>query len=278
MATTSHHDAGTDALLADLLHVKRLRNHAPVPANPDIATRLNAIEATQARILTLLEESRRDEVPRNANRIYKIGPHRTTLYLNDFVPQVYLTLISVLQGVVLAVLIDEFPFAFGESNPAIYAYICSSFLIIVAFWYAYLSAVLDGRWPFHIVDTLLFFAAATAQAIGVKHVSTPAYWCGAMAVMCVLIALIYLRQIPLLNGLVQANLLDDPGDVARRFWGVRLYTVFFTLAAGIAVLFARITASNPQNLVAAFAAVAIPIMYMIPAVRGAKGFGIDSLG
>lgn len=278
MATTKHHHAGTDALLADLLQVERPENRSPLPSNPDIAMRLNALEGTQARILTLLEESSQNDVPRNANRIYKIGPARTTLYLNDFVPQVYLTLISVLQGVVLAVLIDAFRFDFGESNPAIYAYIFSSFLIIVAFWYAYLSAVLDGRWPFHIVDTLLFFAAATAQAVAVKNVSTPPYWCSAMAVMCLVIGLIYLRQIPLLKGLLQANLFADPGDSARRIRFVRLYSIFFTLAAGIAVLFGRITAANPHNLVAAFAAVAIPIMYMIPAVRGAKGFGIASLG
>jgi hypothetical protein len=111
--------------------------------------------------LKSLKKMRRNEIPRNSNQIYKIGSARTTLFLNDFLPQVYLTLVSVLQGVALSALINEFEY--GLTSLVTYGYIISSFLIIVAFWHSYLSAIFDGRWPFRFVDTLLFFMAASAE-------------------------------------------------------------------------------------------------------------------
>jgi hypothetical protein len=96
--------------------------------------------------LKSLKKMRRNEIPRNSNQIYKIGSARTTLFLNDFLPQVYLTLVSVLQGVALSALINEFEY--GLTSLVTYGYIISSFLIIVAFWHSYLSAIFDGRWPF----------------------------------------------------------------------------------------------------------------------------------
>ena len=98
------------------------------------------------------------------------------LFLNELLPQVYLTLVSVLQGVALAVLVDEFNFDFA-GNITTYGYIVSSFLIIVAYWHSYLNGIFDGRWPFRFIDTLLFFMAAATEAIAIRNVTSASQWC-----------------------------------------------------------------------------------------------------
>jgi hypothetical protein len=103
------------------------------------------LKANQVEILKTLAELKQDDIPRNTNRIYKISRGRNILFLNELLPQVYLTLVSVLEGVVLAVLVDQFSFDFWGNTPIIYAYFAASLLIIVAFWFSYLSAIFDGR-------------------------------------------------------------------------------------------------------------------------------------
>lgn len=249
-----------------------------IPPKPEITERLRVIEASQSQILELLQELTQDEIPRNTNRLFKISHSRTVLYLNDLLPQVYLTLVSVLQGVVLALLIDEFRFDYWESNVAIYGYMLSSLLIIAAFWFSYLSAMFDGRWPFHFLDTLLFFVLAATQAIAVRNVSDPSRWCASMMVMCLVIAFIYLRQVSLLRQMVASDLFEDPDEARIRIRGVRVIALLSIVAAGIAGAFIPVTASDPQNLVAASLAVAIPMVYIILAIRSTSRVGLDVIG
>lgn len=242
---------------------------------PEVSVRLSEIEATQARILQLLEELAQDEVPRNADRIYKISQSRNVLFLNDLLPQIYLTLVSVLQGAVLAILIDEFTFDFWYSNPAIYAYFVSSLLMVLAFWHSYLSAILDGRWPFRFADTALFFMAATAQAIAVRNVTVPVRWCQSVMVMCLIAAITYLRQVSLLRQLKILDLFEDPDEVVLRTRAVCVMAVFFVIGAGVALLFIPILSSNPQSLTGASLAIAAPIFYIIYSIYNTARSGID---
>ncbi|HQV95110.1 MAG TPA: hypothetical protein PLF41_11640 [Anaerolineales bacterium] len=226
--------------------------------------------------LKSLKKMRRNEIPRNSNQIYKIGSARTTLFLNDFLPQVYLTLVSVLQGVALSALINEFEY--GLTSLVTYGYIISSFLIIVAFWHSYLSAIFDGRWPFRFVDTLLFFMAASAETIAVRNVDIPIYWCVSIGFMCLIISVIYFRQISLLTELVVSDLFEDPHEGASRIKAVKRLGVGFVVAAMTAFLFAFITQENPKNLFAPLVAIVIPISYIVLVTRGAARFGVDAIG
>ena len=240
--------------------------------------KLRDIEITQHRILTILEDLKRDEVPRNANRIYKIGPARTTLFLNDLLPQVYLTLVSVLQGVALAVLIDQFRFDYVATRPATYGYFLSSFLITVAFWHSYLNGIFVGRWPFRFIDTLLFFLAATAESIAFHNVAEPSLWCFSIGVMCVLVALIYLRQIPLMAELAAADVFEELDEGNERTRGVRILAIFLLTGAGIAFIFSPITGANPQNSVAPWIAITLPALYILYFLRGGARSGVDAIG
>lgn len=252
--------------------------HLAPPPNTDVIAKLSAIESSQHQILQLIQESKRDEVPRNANRIYKIGSSRTALFLNEFLPQVYLTLISVLQGVALAVLVDEFSFDYTKTSITTYGYILSSFLIIVAFWHSYLSGIFDGRWPFRFIDTLLFFMAAATETIAIRNVTSPSLWCLAIASMCIVVAVIYFRQVSLLAELVTLGIFEDPNEGSLRIKSVRVLAVFFLIVAGIAFVFVPITASEPQNAIAPLLAMAIPVVYIAHVVRGGARFGVDAIG
>jgi len=247
-------------------------------SDSQIEVMLGDLKANQLEILKTLAELKQDDVPRNANRIYKISRGRNILFLNELLPQVYLTLVSVLEGVVLAVLVDEFSFDFWENTPIIYAYFAASLLIIVAFWFSYLSAIFDGRWPFHIIDTFLFFSAATAQAIAVRYVSDPARWCQAVIVMCILVALIYLRQIPLLRELRDLDLFEDPKEARKRLLSVAILTVFFLAIATVAFLYLPIITSNPQDPVAAVLVIAFPTAYMLYSIYNTKRMGLNDIG
>jgi hypothetical protein len=250
----------------------------PDPSIQNIETRLGDIETTQARILRVLEELKQDEIPRNANRIYKISNGRSVLFLNELLPQVYLTLVSVLQGVVLAVLVDKFSFDYWEDNPVIYFYMASSLLIVVAFWFSYLSAIFDGRWPFHIVDTFLFFTSATAQAVAVSHVDNPLRWCQAIIVMCIVVALIYIRQVPLLRELQSLDLFEDHTEVEKRIRSVWLMTVLFLTISIVAFYYLPIVALDPQNPIAATLVVVFPVIYMIYSVYNIRRMNLDNIG
>jgi hypothetical protein len=243
----------------------------------ELATKLRNIEKTQLKMLKKLERLNLEEVPRNKSGIFKIGRSRTILFLNDLLPQIYLTLVSVLQGVALAVLIDQFEVEFWDSSPVLYGYFIGSFLIIVAFWHSYLSSILDGRWPFHFIDTLLFFLAAMAEGLGIRHISTPAYWCLFIGLMCLIVSLIYYRQVPLLRQLVHAEIFEDPSEAGPRIRGCQRLGLLFLLMAGIAFIFLPITVANPQNVIAPLIAIAAPIAYIFYA-RGRTGFQIDVIG
>lgn len=240
----------------------------------DIAAKLNSIETVQIEILRKLERTNLDEVPRNKNGIFKIGQSRTVLFLNDLLPQIYLTLVSVLQGVALAVLIDEFQLDFWDTNPVIYGYFIGSFLIIVAFWHSYLGSMIDGRWPFHFIDTLLFFLAATAEGLAIRHISTPPYWCLFIGVMCLVVSIIYFRQVPLLRQLVAADVFEDPREANPRIRACQRLALFFLFIAGIAFAFVYITSLHPTNLIAPLVSIVVPIAYILYS-RGPAGFRID---
>lgn len=241
----------------------------------DLVTRFENIEANQKKILESLQAFENDNIPRNAKGIHKIGPTRTIYFFNNLLPSIYLNLVSVLQGVVLGLLIDEFSFDFWSSSPMTYAYLFSSFLIIIAFWYSYLSAIFDGRWPFHIYDTILFFSAASAQAVAVKHVATPSLWCFSMGIMTVIVGFIYLRQIRLVNELGKQETFQHPAQINIRVRGLRLLVIAFVVMSAAAFFFGSVTVANPETGIAAVLAILLPLIYIGFAVYSARSAELD---
>ena len=170
---------------------------------------LKRLEATQLKILKQIDDFQLGKIPQNSNGVYKIGQARTVFFLNELIPQIYLTLVSVLQGVALAVLVDKFSLIFLNTALPSYGYAIASFLIIVAFWYSYLGAILDGRWPFRFVDTLLFFGVAIFKSLAVEYIATPWIWCLFIGLMCIIVVVIYGRQNWLIREATRLDLFEE---------------------------------------------------------------------
>jgi predicted permease len=96
--------------------------------------------------------------------------------------------------------------------------------------------------------------------------------------MCILVALIYLRQIPLLRELRDLDLFEDPGEAKKRLLSVAILTTFFLAIATVAFLYLPIITSNPQDPVAAVLVIAFPTAYMLYSIYNTKRMGLDDIG
>jgi hypothetical protein len=105
----------------------------------------------------------------------KLGAKKTAFQLNTFLPQVHLTLISVLQGVALGVLIAQFGVVSPLSFPSVLLYMDSIFIIALV-WYLYAWAFVAFQWPFSSWHTVLQFILAFAQSLAFAFLSKPAIW------------------------------------------------------------------------------------------------------
>lgn len=246
-----------------------------------VLTKLESLEATQLLLLKKVEDLSISnvDIPKNKDGLYKVGPGRIIHYLNELVPQVYLTLVSVLQGVALAILLNEFRSHYLSSSFVGYFYFASSFLVIVSFWYAFEIVVLIRSWPLHFIDVFIYFAAATAQCIGYQNVSTPSYWFMSIAGMCFVFVFAYSRQLTIISRSIEAELYDEqPHHIRKHQRTIRIFVVLFLFTTALSLVLAFFTLSDPENVIAASIALAVPIVYITMAIREAKDYGIHQLG
>lgn len=107
--------------------------------------------------------------------LVKLSAKRTVVQLNTFLPQIHLTLISVLQGLALGILIAQIENHFSTTIQSILLYI-NSLLIIVLVWYLYSSVFVIFVWPLSFPHTLLQFCLTIAQSISFLFISQPGAW------------------------------------------------------------------------------------------------------
>lgn len=124
---------------------------------------------TQPRLLEEVD-NKQDDIPP-----LKIGAKRLAIQFSTLLPQVNLTLISVLQGMALGVLIGQFKTVSPLSFPEILFYI-DSVLVIAIIWHLYANAFLTFIWPFSGKHTLLQFALATVESFAFNSIANPALW------------------------------------------------------------------------------------------------------
>jgi len=123
----------------------------------------------------------------------KLGAKKIAFLFNSFLPQVNLTLISVLQGVALAVLVDQFHEVRLDSFPGALLYL-DSLLAIVVIWYQYVLVFVGYQWPFSVFQIALQFGLVTAQIIAFSHLGTPAVWMFGFAGICFIGSIIWWRS------------------------------------------------------------------------------------
>lgn len=104
----------------------------------------------------------------------KLGARKVALQLNTFLPQVHLTLVSVLQGVTLAILVGQFdPNQLLSSRTLLFV---DSLLVIAFIWFLYSWAFVAFQWPFSSWHTVLQFLLATLQSLAFASLSKPTMW------------------------------------------------------------------------------------------------------
>jgi hypothetical protein len=121
--------------------------------------------------------------------LIKLGAKRTVVQLNTFLPQIHLTLISVLQGLALGILIAQIESHFSITAENILLYI-NSLLIIVLVWYLYSSVFVIFMWPLSFLHTLLQFCLTIAQSISFLFISEPGAWTIGIAITALIAGII----------------------------------------------------------------------------------------
>ena len=114
-----------------------------------------------------------------------MNPRRLHYVYAQVLPQAYLTLLSVLQGIVFGILLLKIPFPGSLSFGAISSlllkqylylpYIVSS-LVILIIWNQFVHGILFLAWPFNVFQSSLFFLMAVAETIVVIGIGTLSLW------------------------------------------------------------------------------------------------------
>jgi hypothetical protein len=150
----------------------------------------------------------------------RVGGPRIATQLSTFLPGAHLTLISVLQGVGLAVLAGEVNSAHLELLPNALLYVDSVLLIFLA-WFLYVAAFVGSQWPFNALHSALQFGFAAAEVYAFSHVTHPRQWLFGFAAAAIIGGIIRLLNIILLEErmyTVDAHNLLPAGQVGREDW------------------------------------------------------------
>jgi hypothetical protein len=119
-----------------------------------------------------------------------IDPFRRPGDLENFAMGVELTLVSVLQGVPLAILIPRIADLFASGQLALLVYIPASVLVAVNVWALFVLHIMSvPSWPFDLTHNLLYFLVATTEAVMLAFLLQPTNWFISLAMLGVLLAL-----------------------------------------------------------------------------------------
>jgi hypothetical protein len=97
--------------------------------------------------------------------------------LDTLVMTVELTLVSIVQGVALAVLAQSAVPAFTRLDAALWPYVASGLVIIMLFWSrSVLHTLTVIRWPLEFLHNFLYFAGTLVQAVVFTQLADPLNW------------------------------------------------------------------------------------------------------
>lgn len=110
-------------------------------------------------------------------KVLLVGVERSAQRQEEFVPDIQLTLISVIKGAALAFLAANVRDSIEGGRIALEFFpIFITFLIICTFWYSALAGVTYLRWKLSLSDTLLYFALGLAENVMVQFTTNASWW------------------------------------------------------------------------------------------------------
>ncbi|HEY4519668.1 MAG TPA: hypothetical protein VJH33_01370 [Candidatus Paceibacterota bacterium] len=137
--------------------------------------------------------------------------HHPMPTLNDTVMEIELVLISVVEGLALAVLAENSLPLFHGGEWQYIPYVLGGLLFIFVFWSQAIIHLLSFiRWPLSITHTLFYFLAGFIQVIAFGSLTNPLMWFFWCTVFSVIVAGLYMLDLKLLRQ-VKLELLSLPG-------------------------------------------------------------------
>lgn len=97
--------------------------------------------------------------------------------LNQFVLDIEFLLISIIQGLALAVLAGEAVTPISQLQFEYWPYILTAFLTILTFWsQAIIHALSFVKWPINITHSFLYFLVSFVEVMTFYHIKNPQEW------------------------------------------------------------------------------------------------------
>lgn len=136
-----------------------------------------------------------------------MGPQRLHYQYAVVLPQTYLTLISVLQGIVFAGLLTHFPLPDSTSLKDIYDYLYKQYLllpyftssmIILIVWSQLVNAILFLVWPFSAKQSTLIFIISLVELLAFLNINSFLIWLFGLGWIGIIGAIIRFNNVKLL--------------------------------------------------------------------------------
>jgi hypothetical protein len=103
--------------------------------------------------------------------------HLTLSQLDNNTVQIEFTLISIVQGLALAVLAQAAIDPISHLDYLVWPYIAAAFILILLFWtQAMIHALSFIRWPIDFTHTFLYFLVMFIEVLAFSHITDPTMW------------------------------------------------------------------------------------------------------
>jgi hypothetical protein len=126
--------------------------------------------------------------------------HLTHSQLDNNTVQIEFTLISIVQGLALAVLADQAITPLSDLNWSVWPYITAGFILILLFWtQAMIHALSFIRWPIDFIHTFLYFLIMFVEVLAFSHLTEPIMWYAFNLIFFILAGILYFVDLHLIN-------------------------------------------------------------------------------
>jgi hypothetical protein len=137
--------------------------------------------------------------------------------LDAMIADIELTLVSIIQGVALAVLIESSRDAVAKLDWIMWPYVLSGLIIILVFWSRVVLHILTViRWPLEFGHNFLYIACALVEAFSFAQLGNPARWFAFVAASIAVGWLLFAYDLRL----IRMRMRDRTGDVSNRLYAI----------------------------------------------------------
>jgi hypothetical protein len=137
--------------------------------------------------------------------------------LDAMIADIELTLVSIIQGVALAVLIETSREVIATLDWVMWPYVLSGLIIILVFWSRVVLHILTViRWPLEFGHNFLYIACALVEAFAFAQLGNPGRWFAFIAAFLAVGWLLFAYDLRL----IRTRARDHTGNVSNRLYAL----------------------------------------------------------